>query len=124
MYETQLPNGDKHEFELGCTCGLTQKGSAFCPRVYATNYTESLRQVAERIEKPHLHRCHTEERRDIYECLILNVASMEELQLLEKYIVLHFEYEKSNEVQENPSCVKRHSRVSQYWEAKSGRTLN
>lgn len=71
-----------------------------------------------------MHRCHTNDRRNIYECLILNVASMEELELLDRFIVLQFEYEKSNEVQDNPTCVRRHSRVSQYWEAKSGRTLN
>ena len=105
-------SGEKYELNLSCTCGLTEIGSAYCPRVFPNNYTELLRQVAERIEKPSLHKCHTLDRRDIYECLILNVASMEELELLEKYIVSNFEYEKSNEVQDNPSCVKRHSRVS------------
>ena len=71
-----------------------------------------------------MHNCHSLERHNIYECLILNVASMEELDLLDRYIILHFEYEKNNEIRENPICVKRHSRVSLYWESKSGRTLN
>ena len=83
---------------MGCECGLSETGSAYCPKVFARNFTELLRQVAEKIEKPNLHACHTKDRLNIYECLILNVASMEELELLEKYIVGQFEYEKNNEV--------------------------
>lgn len=49
---------------------------------------------------------------------------MDELDLLDRFIKLNFEYERSNEIRDNPLCVKRHSRVSQYWEANSGRTLN
>jgi hypothetical protein len=49
-------------------------------------------------DKPLMHRCHTIERHDVYECLILNVAVKEELDLLEKYIVLSFEQTKNNEV--------------------------
>ena len=71
-----------------------------------------------------MHRCHTLERHNIYECLILNVASLEELNELDSYIKLSHAYEKSNEIRDNPYCIKRHSRVSQYWEAMSGRTLN
>lgn len=111
--------------ELQCQCGLTEPGNSYCPRVYAHNYTETVKQVAEKIcNKPLMHKCHTLDRQNIYECLILNVASMDELDLLDRYIELVFEYERSNEVRDNPPCVKTHSRVSQYWEAKSGRTLN
>ncbi len=54
----------------------------------------------------------------------MNVAVKEELDLLEKYIVQSYEYNKSNEIKQNPPCMKMHGRVSQYWEAKSNRTLN
>ena len=64
------------------------------------------------------------ERHDVYECLILNVAVKEELDLLEQYIIQYFEYNRNNEVRDNPPCMKMHARVSQYWEAKSNRTLN
>ena len=59
-----------------------------------------------------MHRCHTIERHDLYECLILNVAVKEELELLEQYIVLSFEQTKNNEVRQNPPCMKMHGRVS------------
>ena len=71
-----------------------------------------------------MHRCHTLERHNIYECLILNVASLEELNELDSFIQLGYAYDKSNEIRDNPQCIKSHSRVSQYWEARSGRTLN
>jgi hypothetical protein len=111
--------------ELQCKCGLNELGYSFCPKVFASNYTETIKQVATTIgDKKSLHKCHTLDRLNIYECLILNVASIEELDLLDRYIMLQFESEKSNEVRENPLCVTKHSRVSQYWEAMSGRTLN
>lgn len=57
--------------------------------MFNPGYTETLRQVSELIsDKPMMHRCHTIERHDVYECLILNVALKEELELLEQYIVL------------------------------------
>ena len=57
--------------------------------MFHPGYTETLRQVSELIsDKPMMHRCHTIERHDVYECLILNVALKEELELLEQYIVL------------------------------------
>jgi len=81
--------------------------------------------VVEKIgEKPLMHKCHTLDRLNIYECLILNVASMQELDLLDQYIEMSFKSSKSNEIRDNPYCVKKHSRVSQYWEALSGRTIN
>ena len=54
----------------------------------------------------------------------MNVAVKEELDLLEQYIIQSFEYNRNNEVRDNPHCMKMHGRVSQYWEAKSNRTLN
>ena len=54
----------------------------------------------------------------------MNVAVKEELDLLEQYIIQSFEYNRNNEVRDNPPCMKMHGRVSQYWEPKSNRTLN
>lgn len=110
---------------MQCECGLTSSGSAYCPKVYHANYTQILSDVATTIgDKTSLHKCHTLDRLNIYECLILNVASIEELELLDRFITHSFEYERSHEVRDNSPCIKKHSRVSQYWEAHEGKTLN
>lgn len=70
------------------------------------------------------HKCHTVDRHNIYECLILNIASKDDLNLLEEFIVARFERENNNNIRENDECMKRHSKVSQYWEAIYHRTLN
>ena len=38
-----------------------------------------------------MHPCHTVERHNVYECLILNVAIKDELDLLQKFIISSFE---------------------------------
>ena len=108
-----MDSGEAYEVEMQCACGLTEIGSAYCPRVYHKTYTETLNEVATKIgDKKSIHKCHTLDRLNIYECLILNVASIEELELLDRYITLVFEYEKSNEIRDNAPCVTKHSRVS------------
>jgi len=107
---------------LQCSCGLTEQGYSFCPRVYSDQHTTNLRKVTENLSQ--IHDCHSVDRHDIYECLILNVASQHELQLLDSYIRTHYEYTSANLVRWSPPCVKRHSQVSQYWEALENRTLN
>ena len=64
------------------------------------------------------HECHTLDRHSIYECLILRVSSKPQLDLLDSFIVKHYERLKSHELQGTEPCIKSHSRVSQYWQAK------
>lgn len=92
VYETLLPDGEPLQVSHPCQCGLTEQASSFCPYVYSPDYTSTLNHVTSTLlttSKPHP--CHTTERHNIYECLILNVASLDELNMLDRYIALWFE---------------------------------
>lgn len=52
------------------------------------------------------------------------VASAEDVELLNNFIIEHYEREQNNLIRDNDQCMRRHSKVSQYWEAKMNRTMN
>ena len=71
---------------------MNEMGSAFCPVIYNPDYTQTLADLSQQLSaKTRVHECHTVERHNIYECLLLNVESRAELQLLDNYITQHFE---------------------------------
>ena len=70
--------------------------------------------------------CHTTDRFDIYRCYQRSVIDTlrsgikipkNETDLLNQFIVDYFERNHMAWIQDNDSCMKQHSSVSQYWEA-------
>ena len=43
--------------------------------------------------------------------------------MLNEFIIQHFERIANNQVRDNDECMKRHSQVSQYWDAKVNQTV-
>ena len=109
-------------FSLPCKCGLTPTGDSFCPKIYQDTYTTLLAELSSTL--PNLHSCHTLDRLDIYECLLLNIESEQDLELLNRFIIAFFEREHSNEIRGNDECMQGHSKVSQFWDAVNGQTKN
>ncbi|TNV78504.1 hypothetical protein FGO68_gene3615 [Halteria grandinella] len=106
-------------FETPCSCGLTPTGASFCPNIYTPTYTTLLRDVTERFSQS----CHTSDRANIYECLLPEAQKLGETGVLNEFIIQHFERISNNQVRDNDQCMKKHSQVSQYWDAKANRTI-
>ena len=78
---------------------MNELGNAFCPVVYNPDYTQTLASLSQQLSsKSGVHECHTLERHSIYECLLLNVESRVELQLLDRYITQHFEQTRNHDI--------------------------
>ena len=84
-YLSHLEDGHPLEFTHPCQCGLTPDALAFCPVVYDSYYTQLVAQVTVQSSQK-FHECHTLDRLNIYECLILNIGSIDELRTLDNYI--------------------------------------
>jgi hypothetical protein len=87
-------SGDSFTFETPCACGLTPTGASFCPHIYTDTYTTLALQVTSKFGG----HCHTKDRFNLYDCLTSplareNIESEEDLALLNKFIVQHFERE-------------------------------
>lgn len=55
--------------------------------------------------------------------MYLNVQSKEDVRLLNKFIIEHYERENIHLLLENDSCMKKHSFVAQYWDAVQNETF-
>lgn len=105
----QVSGSSPFTFETPCACGLNPTGASFCPHVYTSSYTTLLRRVTEKLAS----HCHTTDRVNIYECLTsTNVTDENDKQLLNEFIVEHFEREANNQVRQNDHCMRSHSQVS------------
>lgn len=130
LYASESGDAGVGQLELPCKCGLTPTGQAFCPKVFDAEYTTLLREAMEKFSVTG--KCHTLQRFDIYECLMVQaqrVSATEaevasNVDLLDKFILRSFERDHHNLIQYNDECVKGHSKVSQYWQAKANRTIN
>ena len=58
------------------------------------------------------------EKLNIYECM----GTTDE-ETLSKFVIAHFGHYHNNEIRENDECMQKHSRVSQYWLAKTNKVL-
>ena len=95
---------DGKTFSLPCKCGLSPEGATFCPTIYNPDYTQLLAVVS---ENP----CHTLDRFNIYECLMLNTFIKED-DNLNAFIVAKYEREQNQNIRSNSECIKSHSKVS------------
>jgi hypothetical protein len=65
-------------FTEPCKCGLNPNGDSYCPKVYTPRHTSLLSEIASSLSVSKHHRCHTEDRLNIYSCLILNADSAQD----------------------------------------------
>ena len=106
-------------FELNCECGMTPEGSSFCPHIFTEEYTSLLFKVMSQLS---VGMCHTEDRSNLYECLSQQAVEESELELLNEFIVQHYQREENYKIRDNDKCMRKNSNTSQYWEAYQGRT--
>jgi len=84
-------------FETQCGCGFNPFGKSYCPNIYTQTYTTLLAKVTKRFSSE----CHTQHRLNIYECLTPNVESEEDIDLLNQFIIEHYEREENNHIRDN-----------------------
>lgn len=106
-------------------CGMNPFGRKYCPNIFTPTYTTLLFQVTSKFGMT----CHTKDRHSIYDCFMKVILEefqqtqdeqkhKEDTALLNKFIIEYYEREENNNVRDNDMCMKSHSKVSQYWEAR------